>query len=64
MKAVFRSIHLQEGGTSLWIGRAVEYCAQSIYDSGMDASAFVEALVRCICDAILTLVDTRCIRSC
>ena len=56
------TIHLQEYGTSLWIGRAVESYAQSNYYKRMAASAFVETIDRCIRDAILTLVESTAIR--
>ena len=56
------TIHIQEYGTSLWIGRAVESYAQSNYYKRMPASAFVETIDRCIRDAILTLVESSAIR--
>ena len=56
------TIHIQEYGTSLWIGRAVESYAQSNYYKRMAASAFVETIDRCIREAILTMVEASAIR--
>ena len=56
------TIHIQEYGTSLWIGRAIESYASSNYYKRMAASAFVETIDRCIRDAILTMVESSAIR--
>lgn len=59
---IITTIHIQEYGTSLWIGRAVESYANSNYYKRMAASAFVETIDRCIYEAILTLVESSAIR--
>lgn len=51
------TIHIQEYGTSLWIGRAVESYAQSNYYKRMAASAFIGTIDRCIRDTVLTMVE-------
>jgi hypothetical protein len=50
------SIHIQEYGTSLWIGRAVQSYEESNYYKRMAASAFVVTIDRCIRDTLLTMV--------
>ena len=52
------TIHIQEYGTSLWIGRAFD--AQSAtwnYYKRMALSAFLRTVDRCIRETILTMVD-------
>ncbi len=56
------TIHIQEYGTSLWVGRAVESFSQSNYYKRMAASAFVETIDRCIREAVLTMVEATAIR--
>lgn len=56
------TIHLQEYGTSLWVGRAVEAYSQSNYYKRMAASAFVETIDRCIRDALSTMVMDSLVR--
>ncbi len=56
------TIHIQEYGTSLWIGRAVENYAHSNYYKRMSARAFIETIDRCIVEAALTLADKSDIR--
>ena len=59
---VMITIHLQEYGSSLWIGRAVDSIKQWNYYRRMAASAFVETVDRCIKETILTMVDPSAIR--
>lgn len=56
------TIHLQEYGTSLWIGRAIESYANSNYYKRMAARAFMETIDRCILEAITKMVDPSAIR--
>ena len=58
---IISTIHIQEYGTSLWIGRAVESYSQSNYYKRMAASAFIETIDRCIRETTLTLVDAAAI---
>lgn len=51
------TIHIQEYGTSLWVGRAVELHSQSNYYKRMAEIAFIEVVDRCIRETTLTLVD-------
>jgi hypothetical protein len=51
------TIHMQEYGTSLWIGRAAESYSQSNYYKRMAASAFIGTVDRCIRDTLLTMVE-------
>lgn len=46
------TIHIQEYGTSLWIGRAVESYRQSNYYKRMASAAFMSAVDGCIADTI------------
>jgi len=55
------TIHIQEYGTSLWVGRAVESYSQSNYYKRMAASAFIETVDRCIRETTLTMVDAAAI---
>jgi hypothetical protein len=57
------TIHVQEYGTSLWIGRAAESSKQYNYYKRMASGAFVETVDRCIAETTLTLVDASAIRS-
>jgi hypothetical protein len=59
---IITTIHIQEYGTSLWIGRAVESYATSNYYKRMAASAFIETIDRCIREALLTIVDVSAVR--
>jgi hypothetical protein len=59
--AITCTIHIQEYGTSLWVGRAVESYMQSNYYKRMAASAFIETIDRCIRETTLTLVDAAAI---
>lgn len=54
---ILSTIHIQEYGTSLWVGRALESARQWNYYKRMAASAFVETVDRCIRETILTMVD-------
>ncbi|MBP6786163.1 MAG: hypothetical protein KA170_01140 [Candidatus Promineofilum sp.] len=56
------TIHIQDYGTGLWIGRAVESYSASNYYKRMAAMAFIETIDRCIRDAILLLVEDSAIR--
>jgi hypothetical protein len=52
------TIHLQDYGTSLWIGRAFEGRTWDWnYYKRMAACAFIETIDRCIVDTILSIVD-------
>jgi hypothetical protein len=57
------TIHIQEYGTSLWIGRAIDSYSQSNYYKRMAASAFVETIDRCIRETVLTMVDASAVRT-
>lgn len=57
------TIHIQEYGVSLWIGRAVESYYQSNYYKRMAASAFIESVDRCIRETTLTMVDATAIHN-
>lgn len=60
--SITTTIHFQEYGTSLWIGRAVESYAQSNYYKRMAARAFLETIDRCIRETILTMVESSAVR--
>lgn len=61
---IVSTIHLQEYGTSLWIGRAVEsFFLTANYYKRMAASAFIESIDRCIHETILTMVDAAAIHN-
>ncbi len=52
------TIHLQDYGISLWVGRAVEsHFFRSNYYKRMAVSAFITTIDRCIHEATLKLVD-------
>lgn len=51
------TIHIQQYGSSLWIGRAIESFSQSNYYKRMASSAFMETVDRCIQEATLTMVN-------
>jgi len=59
--SIMSTIHIQEYGTSLWIGRALEASSQHNYYKRMAASAFVETIDRCIRETTLTMVDATAI---
>jgi hypothetical protein len=61
--SITSTIHLQEYGTSLWIGRALEASSQYNYYKRMAASAFVETIDRCIRETTLTMVDAAAIHA-
>ncbi len=56
------TVHFQEYGTSLWIGRAVEAYASSNYYKRMATSAFVVTIDRCIRETALALVGAAALR--
>lgn len=47
------TIHVQEYGTSLWVGRAAESYKQTNYYKRMAAAAFLETVDRCIRDTLI-----------
>ena len=51
------TIHIQQYGSSLWIGRAAVSYSQSNYYKRMAASAFLETVDRCVRETTLTMVD-------
>jgi len=59
--SVTSTIHIQEYGTSLWVGRALESTSQWNYYKRMATSAFIETIDRCIKDTTLTMVDAAAI---
>jgi hypothetical protein len=61
--SITSTIHMQEYGTSLWVGRALESSSQWNYYKRMAASAFIETIDRCIRETTLTMVDTDAIHS-
>lgn len=56
------TIHIQEYGTSTWIGRAVEAYSTYNYYKRMAASAFVWTIDECIREAILTISNADAVR--
>jgi hypothetical protein len=55
------TIHIQEYGTSLWVGRAAASFKQSNYYKRMAASAFIITIDRCIRETILSVVGAEAI---
>ena len=55
--AIVTTIHIQEYGTSLWVGRVAESYSQSNYYKRMAAGAFIATVDRCIQEATLTMVS-------
>jgi len=52
------TIHIQEYGTGLWVGRAIEGNAwRWNYYKRMAASAFIETIDRCIQETLLSIVN-------
>ncbi len=56
---IISTIHVQEYGTSLFIGRAAESYRQTNYYKRMAAIAFLETVDRCIRDLIATLAPAQ-----
>jgi hypothetical protein len=60
---ILSTIHIEEYGRSLWVGRAIESYSQSNYYKRMAASALIETIDSCIRETALTLVDATAIHS-
>lgn len=60
---IVTTIHIEEYGSSLWLGRAIESHAKSNYYKRMAARAFIETIDRCIREAVLTMVDATSIQT-
>lgn len=58
---IMATIHIQEYGSSLWVGRAVEPTYQWNYYKRMAASAFAITVDRCIRDTILTMTTAEAV---
>lgn len=57
------SVHVQEYGKSLWVGRAVEHNSDWNYFKKMGASALTETIDRCINESLATLTPAGSVRS-
>ena len=56
------TIHVQEYGTSLWVGRAAESYRQTNYYKRMAAAAFLETVDRCILETIQSVSGEKAVR--
>lgn len=54
---VVSTIHIQEYGSSLWVGRAILAVSHWNYYKRMAAVAFVLTIDRCIRETVLTMAD-------
>lgn len=58
------TIHIQEYGTGLWVGRAIDGNAwRWNYYKRMATGAFIETVDRCIRDALLSIVEESALHS-
>ena len=60
--AITSTIHVQEYGTSLFVGRAAQSYSQTNYYKRMGAAAFLETIDRCIVETFQPMVAESAVR--